>query len=50
MAFSHYPEREFWPKLEIELTEEQFASLPYMLPSIDSDGKDVLFECLSKIS
>jgi transglutaminase/protease-like cytokinesis protein 3 len=49
MAFSHYPDHEFWTKLDISITEEKFASLPYMLPSIDSDGKDVLFECLSKI-
>ena len=49
MAFSHYPDHQFWTKLDITITEEQFASLPYMLPSIDNDGKDVLFECLSKI-
>lgn len=49
MAFSHYPDNEFWTKLDISITEEQFASMPYMLPLIDNDGKDVLFECLSKI-
>lgn len=49
MAFSHYPDCEFWSKLEIDITAEQFAALPYILPSIDSDGKDILFECLSNI-
>lgn len=49
MAFSHYPDQNNWMKLDINITEEQFESLPYLTPSKESDGKDVLFESLSKI-
>lgn len=48
MAFSHYPDNYFWTKLDISITEEQFAALPYMAPSNDNDGKDVLFETLAE--
>ena len=48
MAFSHYPNQDSWMKLDINITEEQFESLPYLTPSKESDGKDVLFESLSK--
>ena len=44
MVFSHYPDQEYWTKLDIGLTEAQFRALPYHSPSNDSDGKDVLFE------
>ncbi len=49
MAFSHYPDQDCWTKLDISITEAQFESLPYMLPSNDSDGMDLLFETLSNL-
>ena len=49
MAFSHFPDQDYWTKLDINITEGQFESLPYLVPSNDSDGKDVLFESLSKL-
>lgn len=48
MIFSHYPDSDLWTKLDIKISEYQFESLPYMLPLGDNDGKDVLFESLSK--
>ena len=48
MAFSHFPDSKLWSRLEIEITEVQFASLPYKLPSIEGDGKDELFDSLRR--
>lgn len=50
MVFSHYPDEQYWTKLEIKITEEQFRKLPYVCPQRESNGEDYLFECLSKIS
>lgn len=49
MIFSHLPDQQMWSKLDISITEEQFRRLPHMLPSNESDGKDFLFEALSKL-
>lgn len=46
MAFSHFPDEQYWMKLEIEITEEQFEHLPYLEPDKDKDGKDELFKHL----
>lgn len=48
MAFSHFPDQQYWTKLEIQITEEQFQKIPYQNPSKENDGKDLLFECLSR--
>lgn len=48
MAFSHYPDQDY-RTLDISITEAQFEALPYMLPSKDSDGKDLFFETLSNL-
>jgi hypothetical protein len=49
MIFSHYPDLQYWSKLDITVTEDQFRKLPYVLPAKDSDGKDFLFECVGRI-
>ena len=49
MFFSHYPDQQYWTKLDIDITENQFRALPYHLPSKDSDGKDVLFDALANL-
>ena len=49
MAFSHFPDQDYWTKLDINITEGQFESLPYLVPSNDSDGNDVLVESLTKL-
>lgn len=49
MIFSHYPDQQYWTKLDIKVTEEQFDKLPFVLPTDETDGKDFLFESLSKL-
>lgn len=49
MIFSHFPDELYWSKLDLSITEDQFAKLPYMTLPQDTDGKDFLFEHLSKI-
>ena len=49
MIFSHFPDKEHWAKLDIKITEDQFKNLPYLLPEKGIDGKDALFEGISKI-
>jgi transglutaminase/protease-like cytokinesis protein 3 len=49
MIFSHFPDKEYWAKLDIKITEDQFKNLPYLLPEKGIDGKDALFEGISKI-
>ncbi|MBQ9137859.1 MAG: hypothetical protein IJX65_04395 [Alistipes sp.] len=49
MIYSHFPDLQYWTKLDIRITEEQFRRLPYKQPSEDNDGKDALFEELSDI-
>lgn len=48
MIFTHYPDEQHWTKLDIAITEDQFQKLPYSIPQKDSDGKDQIFEKLSK--
>lgn len=48
MIFSHFPDEEQWAKLDISITEEQFKKLPNVKINNETDGKDYLFECLSK--
>ena len=48
MMFTHFPEKEEWSLLDIDVTEEQFKDLPFELPQTDSDGKDYLFEMLTR--
>ena len=48
MMFTHFPEKEEWSLLDINVTEEQFKDLPFELPQTDSDGKDYLFEMLTR--
>lgn len=47
MIFSHFPDQQYWAKLDITITEEQFRNLPFVKMPKDTDGKDFLFECLS---
>ena len=49
MIFSDFPEEEHWSKLDIKISEEQFARLPFAMMSKETDGKDFLFEHLSRI-
>lgn len=49
MIFSHFPDDPYWAKLDISVNEEQFEKLPVVEMISDTDGKDLLFECLSKI-
>lgn len=50
MIFSHYPDQSYWSKLDIKVSVEQFNKLPYVLPTDETDGKNFLFESLSKLS
>lgn len=49
MIFSHFPEQAYWLKLDINITDEQFKKLPVVAAIDKTDGKDYLFECISKI-
>ena len=49
MVFTHYPDQNYWTKLDIQIDERGFAALPFVLPSNENDGKDVLFETLAKL-
>lgn len=49
MIFSHFPDLPYWAKLDITITEEQFKKLPIVKIDQKSDGKDIIFECMSKI-
>ena len=48
MIFSHFPDEQHWSKLDITVSEADFKRLPYETPRDSSDGKDHLFECISK--
>lgn len=48
MIFSHFPDERYWTKLDIEVSREQFESIPFHEPEFDTDGKDVFFESLSE--
>lgn len=49
MIFSHFPDQQYWSKLDITISEEQFEKLPFAKKSNETDGKDYLFECVSKL-
>lgn len=49
MIYSHFPDKPYWTKLEIQITEDQFKKLPYTNPIDGNDGKNYLFESISKI-
>lgn len=49
MIFSHFPDEKYWTKLDIQVSEDEFQRLPYLYPSIESDGKDYLFEQMLKL-
>ena len=48
MIFSHFPDLLYWAKLDITVSEEQFKNLPVVKITNETDGKDILFECLAK--
>ncbi len=48
MIFSHFPDQHNWTKLDIEITKEQFEKLPVVKMFKETDGRDYLFECISK--
>ena len=48
MIFSHFPDQQYWSKLDITISEEQFEKLPFVKMTNETDGKDYLFECISK--
>ena len=50
MICSHYPDEQRWARLDIEVSEEEFKKLPYTHPSNDTDGKDFLFDNVSRFS
>ena len=39
MNFSHFPDELYWSKLDLSITEDQFAKLPYMTLPQETDGK-----------
>ena len=47
MIFSHYPDIQYWSKLEINVTEEQFKKLPVIKTSNDAECKELFFEHIS---
>ena len=49
MIFSHFPDQQYWSKLDITISEEQFEKLPFVKITKEIDGKDFLFECISKV-
>ena len=49
MIFSHFPDQRYWSKLDITISEEQFEKLPFAKKTNNTDGKDYLFECVSKL-
>lgn len=49
MIFSHFPNNPCWLRLDMAITEEQFAQLPVVEMTCENNGRDVLFECLSRI-
>ena len=49
MIFSHFPDQQYWSKLDIAITEDQFKKLPVIQIQNETDGKDYLFECISTI-
>ena len=48
MIFSHFPDQAYWTRLDVCINREQFEDLPYAIPTSDTDGKDLLFESISK--
>ena len=48
MIFSHFPDEQYWTKLDIPITEEQFKNLPFVVESNEDKCRDLLFECISK--
>lgn len=49
MVFSHLPNNPCWLRLDMTVTKEQFAQLPVVEMTGENNGRDVLFECLSRI-
>ncbi len=49
MIFSHFPDQQYWSKLDITITEDQFEKLPFVKMTNETDGKDYLFECISNL-
>ena len=47
LIFSHFPDSQYWTKLDIEVTEEQFKKLPFVKMTNEPDVKNRLFECIS---
>jgi hypothetical protein len=48
MIFTHLPEKQEWTLLDIDVAEEQFRALPFELPQQTPNGKDYLFEKLTR--
>ena len=49
LIFTHFPDQQYWAKLDIQINEDQFAKIPYIEPSEGNDGKEILFETLGHI-
>lgn len=49
MIFSHFPDQQYWTKLDLKVSEDQFKKIPYVNPTKETDGKNYLFESLSKL-
>lgn len=50
MIFSHFPDYQYWTKIDFPITEEQFKQLPFLRMGNDTDAKNFLFESLGKIN
>ena len=48
MIFSHYPDEQYWTKLDIPITEEQFRALPFTKMTNEAEIKDRLFEYITE--
>ena len=47
LIFTHFPDQQYWLKLDISITEEQFKNLPYHEVSNEEEIKNTLFELLA---
>ena len=50
MIFSHFPDQQYWTKLDVKITMDDFERLPYKEPNVESDGKDMFFESVAGLN
>ncbi len=50
MIFSHFPDLQYWTKLDIPINEEQFRNLPFTGVTNDNDCKNLFFQVYPKTS